>query len=87
MRRRALEAIPYALDQIVLRRISQGEFALLLAVLPATARLQITLVLNQRPSIVEIVAIAQLVVLATPAARGMTSASDYSLRSGWVLRR
>jgi inner membrane transporter RhtA len=57
-------AIPYALDQIVLRRISQGQFALLLAVLPATATVIGALVLNQRPSIVEVVAIA-LVVVAT----------------------
>jgi inner membrane transporter RhtA len=57
-------AIPYALDQIVLRRISQGQFALLLAVLPATATVIGALVLNQRPSSVEVVAIA-LVVVAT----------------------
>jgi inner membrane transporter RhtA len=56
-------AVPYALDQVVLRRISQGQFALLLAVLPATAAVTGALVLQQQPSPVEAFAIG-LVVLA-----------------------
>ncbi len=54
-------AVPYALDQIVLRRISQGQFALLLAVLPATAAVVGALVLQQRPSAIEVVAIGLVV--------------------------
>jgi inner membrane transporter RhtA len=55
-------AIPYALDQVVLRRISRGQFALLLAILPATAAVTGALVLRQRPTTIEVMAIALVVV-------------------------
>jgi inner membrane transporter RhtA len=65
-------ALPYVLDQVVLRRISQGQFALLLAILPATAAVMGALVLQQRPSPVEAFAIG-LVVLAVLLREGDTA--------------
>lgn len=59
--------LPYALDQIVLRRIDHSQFALLLALLPAAASVVGFLVLRQLPSPVEaagILAIAVAVVAA-----------------------
>ena len=42
-------AVPYALDQVVLRRVGRARFALLLALLPATASLVGLLMLAQIP--------------------------------------
>ncbi len=55
--------IPYALDQVVLRRVRAGQFALLLSLLPATAAVMGFIVLHQVPLPVEAVGII-LVVLA-----------------------
>ena len=54
--------VPYALDQVVLRRLGQASFALLLALLPVTATLIGLLVLHQVPSILEALGIAAVVV-------------------------
>jgi len=45
--------IPYALDQVVLRRTGQASFALLLALLPVTATVVGLVVLRQVPSLTE----------------------------------
>lgn len=45
--------VPYTLDQIVLRRVGQGRFALLLALLPVTATVTGFVVLRQVPAWVE----------------------------------
>ena len=50
--------VPYGLDQHVLRRISRGEFALLLAILPVMATIMGLLLLSQRPRWFELVGIA-----------------------------
>jgi inner membrane transporter RhtA len=50
-------AIPYALDQRVLTTIGRARFALLLALLPATAAVVGALVLAQRPTLAEIAGI------------------------------
>jgi inner membrane transporter RhtA len=42
-------AVPYALDQVVLRRVGRARFALLLAVLPATAAVVGLVLLQQVP--------------------------------------
>ena len=42
--------IPYAIEQVVLRRVSAARFAILLALLPLTAALTGALLLAQRPS-------------------------------------
>lgn len=45
--------VPYALDQVVLRRVGRARFALLLALLPATAAVVGVVVLRQVPSLPE----------------------------------
>ncbi len=63
---------PYALDQLVLRRVGQARFALLLALLPATASVVGLLVLAQVPRPVEavgIVAVVAAVALRSNASR------------------
>ena len=63
-------AIPYALDQRVLARIGRERFALLLALLPATAAVVGAVVLAQSPTVGEVAGIAlamlALVVTARP---------------------
>lgn len=53
--------VPYALDQVVLRRLGQASFAILLALLPVTATLIGLLVLGQVPSLPEAFGIAAVV--------------------------
>lgn len=45
--------VPYVLDQLVLRRVGRARFAVLLALLPATATVVGLLTLNQAPGTVE----------------------------------
>jgi inner membrane transporter RhtA len=54
-------AIPYALDQVVLRRLGQARFALLLALLPVTATIMGVLALHQIPTAVEATGILAVV--------------------------
>jgi inner membrane transporter RhtA len=54
--------IPYALDQVVLRRVGQASFALLLSLLPVTATLVGLVVLRQVPSVPEALGITAIVV-------------------------
>ncbi|MDW5598490.1 EamA family transporter [Conexibacter stalactiti] len=56
--------IPYALDQVAMARLPRARFALLLALLPATATVAGLVVLGQVPGVAETVGIA-LVVAAT----------------------
>ncbi|WP_369638440.1 DMT family transporter [Nocardia sp. JMUB6875] len=51
-------AVPYGLDQVVLRTVGRARFALLLALLPATAAVIGAIALAQRPSAAELVGIA-----------------------------
>jgi inner membrane transporter RhtA len=53
--------IPYALDQVVLRRMGQARFALLLALLPVTATVIGLLVLGQVPTVPEATGILAVV--------------------------
>ena len=59
----ASSVLPYALEQIAMRRLPRARFALLLALLPATATIVGALMLGQVPGVVETAGIA-LVVLA-----------------------
>jgi inner membrane transporter RhtA len=62
-------AVPYALDQVLLRRLSRGAFALLLSLLPATATVMGLVLLRQIPQPLEILGIGLVVaavVLRTP---------------------
>jgi inner membrane transporter RhtA len=62
-------AVPYALDQVVLRRVGRARFALLLALLPASASVVGLVALGQVPRPLEavgIVAVVGAVLLRTP---------------------
>jgi inner membrane transporter RhtA len=54
-------AVPYGLDQVVLRRVTRGTFALMLALLPTTATVIGALVLHQVPNLLECLGIALVV--------------------------
>ncbi|MFB8003768.1 DMT family transporter [Nocardia sp. NPDC056000] len=56
-------AVPYALDQVVLTAVGRARFALLLALLPATASVVGAIALAQRPTVFELAGMA-LVMLA-----------------------
>lgn len=62
--------VPYVLDQIVLRRVGQARFALLLALLPATASVVGLLVLAQVPRPVEALGIVAVVGAVALRSRG-----------------
>ncbi|MEU1205385.1 EamA family transporter [Nocardia sp. NPDC005825] len=53
-------AVPYALDQVVLRRVGRARFALLLALLPATAAVIGAVALAQRPGVAELAGIGSV---------------------------
>jgi len=57
--------VPYALDQVVLRRVGQARFALLLALLPVTASAVGLLVLDQTPRPLEAVGILAVIAAVT----------------------
>ncbi|OLF12678.1 EamA family transporter [Actinophytocola xinjiangensis] len=57
----AATVVPYALDQIVLRRLGQASFALLLALLPVTATVVGLVVLRQVPTLTEALGILAVV--------------------------
>ena len=61
-------AIPYALDQVVLKQLGQAAFSLLLALLPATAAVVGAVLLAQLPTAPEVAGIA-LVMAALVTAR------------------
>lgn len=53
--------VPYVLDQIVLRRVGQGRFAVLLALLPVTATVIGVVALAQVPGVLEAVGIVAVI--------------------------
>ncbi len=57
----ASSVVPYALEQVAMRRLPRARFALLLALLPATAAVIGAIVLGQVPGVVEAVGIALVV--------------------------
>ncbi|MGH3908932.1 MAG: EamA family transporter [Pseudonocardiaceae bacterium] len=67
--------LPYALDQVVLRRIGRARFAVLLALLPATASVVGFLVLDQVPRPLEAVGVVA-VVSAVALRSGRPAAGD-----------
>jgi inner membrane transporter RhtA len=54
--------VPYVLDQLVLRRVGQARFAVLLALLPATATVVGLIALAQVPNLLEAAGILAVVV-------------------------
>jgi inner membrane transporter RhtA len=63
-------AIPYALDQRVLATIGRARFALLLALLPATAAVVGAVVLAQRPTFAEVGGISLVMLALVLSSRG-----------------
>lgn len=61
----ASSVVPYALEQVAMRRLARARFALLLALLPATATVIGAIVLAQVPGLVESAGIALIVVAAS----------------------
>ena len=61
----ASSVVPYALEQIAMRRLPRARFALLLALLPATAAVIGAIVLGQVPGLLEAAGIALVVVAAS----------------------
>ncbi len=71
-------AVPYAIDQVVLRRVGPATFAVLLALLPATAAVVGAIALRQWPhgwEVVGLVAVSGAIVL-TSAPRAAAPAAD-----------
>ena len=65
--------VPYALEQVVLRRVSAARFAILLALLPVTAAASGAVILGQLPNLVEVVGIVSIcaaIVLSAGKERG-----------------
>jgi inner membrane transporter RhtA len=63
-------AVPYALDQVVLTRVGRARFALLLALLPATAAVVGATLLSQAPTVAEAIGIAMVMAALAVSARG-----------------
>jgi inner membrane transporter RhtA len=63
-------AVPYGLDQIVMARVGMARFSVLLAILPATAAVIGAVVLSQRPTALEVLGIALVVVAVALNERG-----------------
>jgi inner membrane transporter RhtA len=63
-------AVPYALDQVVLTRVGRARFALLLALLPATAAVVGATLLGQDPTVAEAIGIAMVMAALAVSARG-----------------
>ena len=61
----ASSVVPYALEQVAMRRLPRARFALLLALLPATAAGIGAIVLGQIPGLLESAGIALIVVAAS----------------------
>jgi inner membrane transporter RhtA len=61
----ASSVVPYGLEQVAMTRLPRARFALLLALLPATATVIGALVLGQVPGVVESVGILLIVVAAS----------------------
>ena len=61
----ASSVVPYGLEQVAMRRLPRARFALLLALLPATAAVIGAIVLGQVPGLLEATGIALVVVAAS----------------------
>jgi inner membrane transporter RhtA len=61
----ASSVVPYGLEQVAMRRLARARFALLLALLPATAAIVGAIVLGQIPGVLEAIGIALVVMAAS----------------------
>ena len=53
--------VPYSLEQLAMRRLTRPRFAVMLALLPATATLMGVVVLGQLPSVADATGIALVI--------------------------
>jgi len=67
--------LPYAVEQVVLKRVTAAQFAVLLALLPVAAAIVGALVLRQVPSVWEVIGVV-LVCLAIALAGGRQPSGD-----------
>lgn len=72
--------VPYVLDQLVLRRVGQARFAVLLALLPATATVVGLVALGQVPGMVETVGIGAVIAAVALRSRDGDEAGSWSVR-------
>lgn len=72
-------AVPYALDQVVLTRVGRARFALLLALLPATAAVVGAVLLHQVPAVAEVAGIALVMAALAISAGGQGAARQSAL--------
>jgi inner membrane transporter RhtA len=72
-------AVPYALDQVVLIRVGRARFALLLALLPATAAVVGAVLLHQVPAVAEVAGIALVMAALAISAGGQAAARQSAL--------
>ncbi len=61
----ASTVVPYSLEQLAMARLARGRFAMMLALLPATATLMGLIVLGQLPSAADLVGIALVIAAIT----------------------
>lgn len=75
--------IPYALEQVVLRRITAARFAILLALLPVTAAVIGVVFLAQLPTVIEVIGMALICgAIVLSAQRPPSAAPDESGAAG-----
>jgi len=72
-------AVPYALDQVVLTRVGRARFAVLLALLPATAAVVGAVLLHQVPAVAEVAGIALVMAALAISAGGQGAARQSAL--------
>lgn len=72
----AASVVPYALEQVAMRRLPRARFALLLALLPATAAIVGAIILGQVPGPLEAAGIALIVVAASLRSHGEPAPGD-----------
>ncbi len=70
--------IPYAIEQVVLRRVTAARFAILLALLPVTAAITGAVLLSQRPSWAEVVGMVLVCAAIVLSGAGRPSERDES---------
>ena len=68
--------IPYAIEQLVLRRVTAARFAILLALLPVTAAVTGAVLLAQLPAPLEIVGMVLICAAIVLSARGAVGGTD-----------
>jgi inner membrane transporter RhtA len=73
--------VPYALDQVALRRLTPARFALLLALLPVTATVTGAIILDQVPGVAELAGIG-MVAVSVALARGPSPAPADEAEAG-----